>query len=119
MDSQWIEVGQRISSLRKSYGYTQERLAEMADISVQFLIQIEHGRKTMKIGTLRKLSAALSVSADYIINGSDIYSESEEINALLSTLSEDNRKQAVKLLAVFADTINENLKNITNSHKKS
>lgn len=49
MDSQWVEVGQRICSLRKSYGYTQERLAEMADISVQFLIQIEHGRKTMKM----------------------------------------------------------------------
>lgn len=119
MESQWIEVGQRISSLRKSYGYTQERLAEMADISVQFLIQIEHGRKTMKIGTLRKLSAALSVSADYIINGSDIYSESEEINALLSTLSEDNRKQAVKLLAVFVDTINKNFsKNVINKYCK-
>ena len=109
MDSQWLEVGQRISSLRKSYGYTQEHLAEMADISVQFLIQIEHGKKTMKIGTLRKLSTALSVSADYIINGSDSYSENAEINALLSTLSEENRKHAVKLLAVFANAINDNI----------
>lgn len=111
MDKQWLEVGQRILRLRKSYGYTQEHLAELADISVQFLIQIEHGKKTMKIGTLRKLSAALSVSADYIINGSDSHSENAEINALLSTLSEENRKQAVKLLAVFADTINMNLNN--------
>lgn len=109
MDEQLFEVGQRISSLRKSYGYTQERLAEMADISVQFLIQIEHGRKTMKVATLRRLSAALSVSADYIINGSDRCSENEEINAILSTLSENDRKQAVKLLAVFADTINKNV----------
>lgn len=109
MDDQLLEVGQRISSLRKSYGYTQERLAEMADISVQFLIQIEHGKKTMKVATLRRLSAALSVSADYIINGSDRFSENEEINAILSTLSEENRKQAVKLLAVFADTINKNV----------
>lgn len=111
MDDQMLEVGQRISSLRKSYGYTQECLAEMAEISVQFLIQIEHGKKTMKIGTLRKLSAALSVSADYIINGSNVCSESTEINALISGLSEENRKQAVKLLAVFADTINRNMGN--------
>ncbi|MCM1329046.1 MAG: helix-turn-helix domain-containing protein [Ruminococcus sp.] len=104
-----LEVGQRISSLRKSHGYTQERLAEMADISVQFLIQIEHGRKTMKVATLRRLSAALSVSADYIINGSDRHSENEEINAILSRLSEENRRQAVKLLAVFADALNKNV----------
>ncbi len=63
----------------------------------------------MKVATLRRLSAALSVSADYIINGSDRFSENEEINAILSTLSEYNRKQAVKLLAVFADTINKNV----------
>ncbi|MCM1024721.1 MAG: helix-turn-helix domain-containing protein [Prevotella sp.] len=109
MDEQSLEVGQRISSLRKSYGYTQERLAEMADISVQFLIQIEHGKKTMKIATLRRLSSALSVSADYIINGSERCSETEEINAILSTLSKDNRRQAVKLLAVFADAVNKNV----------
>lgn len=108
MDEEMLEVGRRISSLRKSYGYTQERLAEMADISVQFLIQIEHGKKTMKIATLRRLSAALSVSADYIINGSDRCSENEEINAILSMLSEENRKQAVKLLAVFAEAVSNN-----------
>lgn len=107
MDEQLLEVGQRIASLRRSYGYTQERLAEMADISVQFLIQIEHGKKTMKIATLRRLSAALSVSTDYIVNGSDQSPESEEINAILSTLTEKNRKQAVKLLAVFAEAVSE------------
>ena len=109
MDTQLLEVGQRISGLRKSHGYTQEKLAELADISVQFLIQIEHGKKTMKVATLRRLSSALSVSADYIINGSDRSSENEEINAILSTLSEYDRKQAVKLLAGFADTVNKDV----------
>lgn len=108
MDDQMVNVGKRISDLRKSYGYTQEKLAEMAEISIQFLIQIEHGKKTMKVGTLRKLSAALSVSSDYIINGTGAYSENAEINGLLSTLSEDNREQAAKLLKVFVETIEKN-----------
>lgn len=112
MDDQIEKVGQRIADLRKSYGYTQEKLAEMADISIQFLVQIEHGKKTMKVGTLRKLSAALSVSSDYIINGTEAYSENAEINALLSTLSQENREQAAKLLKVFVETI-ENNKNLT------
>lgn len=105
MDDQLLEVGQRISGLRKAFGYTQEKLAEMADISVQFLIQIEHGKKTMKVATLRRLSAALSVSADYIINGSDRISGDEEVNAILSALSETDRRNAVKLLAVFAEAV--------------
>lgn len=108
MNEQMIEVGKRIADLRKSYGYTQEKLAEMAEISIQFLVQIEHGKKTMKVGTLRKLSAALSVSSDYIINGSEAYSENAEINALLSRLSEENREQAAKLIKVFAETIEMN-----------
>lgn len=108
MDNQMEEVGKRISNLRKSYGYTQEKLAEMADISIQFLVQIEHGKKTMKVGTLRKLSAALSVSSDYIINGSEAYCENAEINALLSKLSEENRELATKLLKVFVETIEKN-----------
>ena len=69
MDEQWIAVGERISRLRKNLGLTQEKLAEQADISIQFLVQIEHSKRTMKIGTLRKLCSALSVSADYLING--------------------------------------------------
>lgn len=108
MDNQMEDVGKRISDLRKSYGYTQEKLAEMADISIQFLVQIEHGKKTMKVGTLRKLSAALSASSDYIINGSEAYSENAEINALLSKLSEENRNQVTKLLKVFVETIEKN-----------
>ncbi len=104
MDNQMEEVGKKISDLRKSYGFTQEKLAEMAEISIQFLVQIEHGKKTMKVGTLRKLSAALSVSSDYIINGSEAYSE----NALLSKLSEEKRGQATKLLKVFVETIEKN-----------
>ena len=40
------EVGQRIGNLRREYGYSQEKLAEMADISIQFLSEIERGKKT-------------------------------------------------------------------------
>ena len=107
MDEQLIEVGNRVFQLRKTLGLTQEKLAELADISVQFLVQIEHGQKTMKIGTLRKLCSALSVSADYLINGTEDFSYSAEINSLLSQLSDNNRAKAVKMLAAFTKIISE------------
>lgn len=101
MDEQWIAVGERISKLRKNLGLTQEKLAEQADISIQFLVQIEHGKRTMKIGTLRKLCSVLSVSADYIINGTECSPCSEEVNSILAPLSDTEREKAVKMLAAF------------------
>ena len=107
MDKQLVEVGNRIYKLRKSLGLTQEKLAECADISTQFLVQIEHGQKTMKIGTLRKLCAALSVSADYIINGTESFLGCAEAEALLNQLSDSERRKAIKLLSAFVDILND------------
>lgn len=107
MDEHWTAIGERISKLRKNLGLTQEKLAEKADISVQFLVQIEHGKKNMKIATLQRLCSALSVSADYIINGTEAEPCSTEVHSLLNTLSEEDRLKAVKLLAAFARIITE------------
>ncbi len=42
MDEKAKEVGNRIFQIRKSLGLTQEKLAELSDISIQFLVDIEH-----------------------------------------------------------------------------
>ena len=67
MNYPYEKTGNRILKLRKDRGMTREKLAELADISVQFLADIEKGRKNMTVTTLRKLSSALLVSTDYIV----------------------------------------------------
>lgn len=100
-----IEVGKRINETRKSRGYTREKLSELADISVQFLADIEKGRKSMTVNTLRKITAALNVTADYIVNSLEPFSENGAINTMLASLSPYQREQAEKLLMVFVETI--------------
>lgn len=100
------EPGTRILKMRKKRGYTQEKLAELADISVQFLADIERGRKSMTLKTLRRIAAALNVTTDYIVNGLEPFSEKAEINVMLASLSPYHRQQAEKLLAVFIETLN-------------
>lgn len=63
------EVGLRLRRLREQKELTRERLAEYADISVQFLADIETGRKGMTVQTLRKLALALHCTADDIVFG--------------------------------------------------
>ena len=105
MSDQNIEVGKRITELRLERGYTREKLSELADVSVQFLADIEKGRKSMTVATLRKISAALLVSTDYIVNGTES-DENFAINSILNTLSPKNKKQAEKILAAFAEAVN-------------
>ena len=102
-----LEVGARITELRKQRGYTREKLSELADVSVQFLADIEKGRKSMTIATLKRIAAALLVPTDYIVNGTAESNDTDGIISILSTLSEKNKKQAEKILTVFAEAVNE------------
>ena len=101
------EVGMRITELRKKRGYTREKLSELADISVQFLADIEKGRKSMTVATLRRIAAALFVSTDYIVNGTTENGDNSGIISILNTLSEKNKKQAEIILTAFAEAVND------------
>ncbi len=106
VDNQNMEVGIRIAELRRKRGYTREKLSELADVSVQFLADIEKGRKSMTISTLRKISAALLSTTDYIVNGTAEYDDNAAILSILNNLSEKNKKQAEKILTAFAEAVN-------------
>ena len=106
MDNSNLEVGKRITEKRKDRGLTREKLSELADVSVQFLADIEKGRKSMTVSTLRRIAAALGVTTDYIVNGIEQFSENEHINTLLAALSPYHKEQAEKLVALFTETIN-------------
>ena len=101
-----IEVGARITEMRKQRGYTREKLSELADVSVQFLADIEKGRKSMTVATLKRIAAALLVPTDYIVNGTAENGDNDGITSILNTLSDKNKKQAEKILTAFAEAVN-------------
>ncbi len=102
-----IEVGRRITELRKQRGYTREKLSELADVSVQFLADIEKGRKSMTVATLKRIASALLVTTDYIVNGTAENGDNNGIISILNTLSDKNKKQAEKILTAFAEAVND------------
>lgn len=63
------EIGQRIIERRKKLNLTQEALAEKADVTTQFVSYAESGKRAMRPENLMKISAALGVSADYLLTG--------------------------------------------------
>ena len=62
------QIGKRIIERRKKLGLTQEALAEMGDMTTQFVSYAESGKRAMRPENLLKISSALGVSA-YILTG--------------------------------------------------
>lgn len=61
-------LAENIKKIRKSKGFTQEKLARLADISNNTLVKIEMGMaKEPTITTMTKIADALDVSIDEIV----------------------------------------------------
>ncbi|MGN0509663.1 MAG: helix-turn-helix domain-containing protein [Ruminococcus sp.] len=86
-------LGNRIRKTRMNCGITQERLAEMVDISTNFMSLIENGRN-MSVETLVKIADALGVTVDYLLSDTmEVQSDKimTQIAQNLSTLSDDEK----------------------------
>ena len=86
-------LGNRIRKTRMNCGITQEKLAEMVDISTNFMSLIENGRN-ISVETLVKIADALGVTVDYLLSDTmEVQSDKimTQIAQNLSTLSDDEK----------------------------
>lgn len=81
------EVGQRITDRRKRLGLTQEALAEIADVTTQFVSYAESGKRAMRPENLMKIALALGVSTDYLLTGEIIDKDISIISEKMKNLS--------------------------------
>ena len=66
-----IEIGKRCRTARKEANLTQEQLGNYLDVNSQFISDVERGVVGISLLTLKDISNALGVTADYLINGTD------------------------------------------------
>lgn len=70
MDKTTIHIiGKRLRKQREKLNMTREEFAEKANISPQFLAEIENGKKGMSVNTLYKICKNYNLSADYLLFG--------------------------------------------------
>ena len=63
-------IGGRIKQHRKAKGYTQEQLAEMLDVSVGYVSQVERGTTKISLDLLASLSVLLDCDIGELVSGS-------------------------------------------------
>ena len=83
-----IQIGGRIRLIREAQGKTREQIAEMAEISPQFLFDIETGKKGMTSQTIINIAMALHVTTDFLLLGS-VTPMAKIVNDLEGLLPED------------------------------
>ncbi|MBQ9945451.1 MAG: helix-turn-helix transcriptional regulator [Clostridia bacterium] len=94
------EIGKRIQARRKQQGFTQEQIAELMNVSVQMISNLERGNKSIRIENLINLCKILNVSTDYILIGSRDSAEAHEGDKRLSRLS-DKEKELIEMIIDF------------------
>jgi len=62
-------IGENIRSFRKKSGFSQEKLAEKADLHPVYISQVERGEKAVSVEALWKISKALRVSMSVLLRG--------------------------------------------------
>ena len=65
-------LGKKIQQIRKSRGFTQEKLAEIIEMDSGYICKMETGRHTPSLETLEKLANALKVDMKEFLDFSSL-----------------------------------------------
>lgn len=74
-----LNIGQRITQLRKQQNLSQEELAKKANVSRTIVGNYERNANTPSIEVLIKLARIFNVSVDYIVGEGEISSLNKEL----------------------------------------
>ncbi len=94
------DIGRRIQIRRKQQRFTQEQLADMMNVSIQMVSNLERGNKAIRIDNLINLSKILGVSTDFILTGEETRGDLTGLAVQIAHLSEKNKKM-IRMLVEY------------------
>lgn len=103
-----LETGKRIRKYRGLNGYTQEKLAELVEVSTTTISRLENGDQMVKVSKLMQIADALGVTADVLLYSSEperTLSDgwNERITILLEKYSNRQKEYIWKVMKAFWD----------------
>ncbi len=99
-----IKIGKNIQAIRKSHGYTQEKLAEAIECSPRYIGDIEQDRSKPSYEVLVKLCNLFNIGLDEIFSGYLDVKGKREINGALlgfDKLKPSNKETIIHMIEYF------------------
>jgi transcriptional regulator with XRE-family HTH domain len=102
------DVAKAIQLARVKLDMTQEELAELAEITPQFLSRLENARKTASVETYIKLASALQMQFVDLLSGSNYSLPTDEmLFMMLGRCSDFEKRLCVKVIDALLTGIRE------------
>jgi transcriptional regulator with XRE-family HTH domain len=105
-DPEKVDIGRRFREAREKKGWTREQLAEVSDLSVPFLADLELGNTGVRLDRFQKLCKLLEVDADYVLFG-EAPSSLAAITAMLRGRDEKTLRVAERTLRAMLEALDE------------
>lgn len=100
----YLSIGKRIQSKRKSQQKTQESLAEAISVTVGYISQIERGITKVNLETLSHIAESLECDITEFLSGSTkntLTYLSDDMNLIFSKLNPTNKKMLLEISEVL------------------
>lgn len=98
-----IKIGKNIQKIRRSYGYTQEKLAEAIDCSPRYISDIEQDKSKPSYENLVKICNIFKIGLDDIFSEYLDVKENKPLKYSLSGFDvlEQNNKETIEHLIMY------------------
>lgn len=102
-------VGKNIKRYRQARGYTQEKLAEMAEVSINYISQLETGLKNPSLPMLEKIAKILDIyPRDLLTSDKEINKELKELLLLLKDKDPKHIKFVIDVTNAYFKNLEKN-----------
>ena len=97
-------LGRRVKRIRKELGFSQEELAERADMNVANIRQIEAGRGNPTMESVATLARALDFDREY--RKLELFEDAEQIlHDLIAPLKPDEQAEIISVVQMIVSTM--------------
>ena len=113
MELNYIDIGLRIRNERIRQNVSQQKLAEMADLSITHTSHIETGNTKVSLPSLIKIVNALNITMDDLLCDSIIKAKEVFENDITRELQDCDEKE-IRVIAESIKTIKNSLRKVYN-----
>ena len=107
-----MELGERIRKRRQTLHWSQEKLAEMADVSLNTVSRIEGGQSDMSIEVFRRLAHALGMSASELVGDMEVMVKDGDMQRMavrMRRLQQKDRAVVFRTVDALVDALSDDI----------
>lgn len=100
-----VQIGEQVRNARERARLTQEQLAELLDVSPQYISDLERGIVGISIATLKRLCVATNTQSDRILFGGINQDHMDVLGNMCEGLSDDQFQILLDVIKAFKKAI--------------